>query len=86
MEDYDRWIAQLKQCKPLSTDEVEKLVGKAKDILQKEPNVALVNSPVTICGDIHGQLYDLLELFKICGEPPVCRYAKKIVLQLPVYG
>lgn len=71
MDTYDKWIAQLKQNKLLEASEVEKLVVKAKEVLQKEQNVPVVRSPVTICGDIHGQLYDLLELFKICGEPPV---------------
>ncbi len=47
---------------------------KAKEILSKESNVQFVPAPVTVCGDIHGQFYDLMELFKIGGKCPDTNY------------
>ncbi|MDR3547077.1 MAG: hypothetical protein P4M11_02165 [Candidatus Pacebacteria bacterium] len=40
----------------------------------EEPNVLQVQTPVTICGDLHGQFHDLLELFRTGGELPSTSY------------
>ena len=50
------------------------LTLQAKEILGKESNVAAVRAPVTVCGDVHGQFHDLLELFWIGGYPPDTNY------------
>jgi len=57
-------------CKPLSKYEVRQLCEKVKSYLREEPNVKPVQVPVTICGDVHGQFHDLMELFSIAGKPP----------------
>ena len=45
-----------------------------KELLIEEPNVLPVSAPVTVCGDIHGQFYDLMELFRIGGDIPSKNY------------
>jgi serine/threonine-protein phosphatase 4 catalytic subunit len=54
--------------------EAKILCDKAREILLEESNVQRVDSPVTICGDIHGQFYDLRELFKVGGDVPETNY------------
>ena len=40
----------------------------------RESNVVHVQAPVTVVGDIHGQFYDLIEIFKIGGWCPDTNY------------
>lgn len=47
---------------------------KARDLLVGESNVATAHAPVTVCGDVHGQFHDLIELFQIGGEIPNTNY------------
>lgn len=43
-------------------------------VVSKEPNIVEVEDPITVVGDIHGQYYDLLQLFKVGGEPNQTKY------------
>ncbi|KAI3351829.1 hypothetical protein L3Q82_020664, partial [Scortum barcoo] len=73
-KELDGWIEQLNECKQLSENQVKVLCEKAKEILTKESNVQEVRCPVTVCGDVHGQFHDLMELFKIGGKSPDTNY------------
>ena len=74
IECLDQQISQLMECKPLPENEIKILCEKAKEILANESSVQPVRSPVTVCGDIHGQFHDLMELFKIGGYLPDTNY------------
>lgn len=39
-----------------------------------ENNILTLSSPITLCGDLHGQLPDVLELFSVGGQPPETSY------------
>lgn len=72
MLDFDPalYLAQLRECRYLPERTMKHLCSVVRSILVEESNVQPVTSPVTVCGDIHGQLWDLLELFKITGDCP----------------
>ena len=74
MQDLDRQIEELKKCNFIKESEVRDLCQTAKDLLIEESNIQTLYSPITICGDIHGQFFDLMELFKHGGECPRTNY------------
>ncbi|KAF1817210.1 serine/threonine-protein phosphatase 6 [Eremomyces bilateralis CBS 781.70] len=66
----DEWLEQAKQCKYLPESDMKRLCEIVKEFLMEESNIQPVRTPVTVCGDIHGQFYDLLELFRVAGGMP----------------
>ncbi|KAG2898614.1 Serine/threonine-protein phosphatase 6 catalytic subunit [Phytophthora cactorum] len=64
----DQWIENLRNGKLLSELELKQVCEMVKLLLIEESNVQPVSSPVTVCGDIHGQFFDLLELFRCGGD------------------
>ncbi|TMW43938.1 hypothetical protein DOY81_010981, partial [Sarcophaga bullata] len=58
----------------MSESEVRGLCLKSREIFLQQPILLELESPLIICGDIHGQYTDLLRLFEYGGFPPAANY------------
>ncbi|KAG1525702.1 hypothetical protein G6F52_003083 [Rhizopus delemar] len=54
----------------LGEQEIRYLCLTAREIFMSQPILLDLEAPIKICGDIHGQYYDLLRLFEYGGFPP----------------
>ena len=74
MVDVDNILEKLRRVELPTEQEIKGLCDKAREILDKLDNVAELKCPITVCGDIHGQFDDLLEIFDVGGEVPETNY------------
>ena len=58
----------------LKESEISYICYLAKDIFMEQPVFLELEAPIKICGDIHGQYYDLLRIFEYGGYPPKSNY------------
>ncbi|KAJ7141271.1 Metallo-dependent phosphatase-like protein [Mycena epipterygia] len=72
--DLDACIQQLLRKQLLHEALLREICAKTKEVLMRESNVVHVSAPVTVVGDIHGQFYDLIEIFRIGGYAPHTNY------------
>ena len=72
--DEDKWLEQVKEGKCLPEYNLKILCNKLIEILSEESHVQPIEAPVIVCGDIHGQFYDLTNIFEKGGEIPNNRY------------
>ena len=62
-------IERFKRQERMELGEAMALINRARDILSRESNVLQLEAPVIAVGDIHGQFYDLLNMFEVGGDP-----------------
>lgn len=72
-EFIDDMIARFKDGKKLDKKYVYQIIIAVKDIVHKEATMVEMKiekgQKLTVCGDTHGQFFDLMEIFKINGAP-----------------
>eukprot|EP01059_Diplonema_ambulator_P006451 TRINITY_DN16152_c0_g3_i1.p1 TRINITY_DN16152_c0_g3~~TRINITY_DN16152_c0_g3_i1.p1 ORF type:complete len:307 (+),score=52.95 TRINITY_DN16152_c0_g3_i1:63-983(+) len=74
LSSLDAVIERLHRCETVSEEIVKEICHKAREVLADESNVQPLYAPITVCGDIHGQFYDLKEIFVRGGSPPETNY------------
>lgn len=74
MNQIDGFIEILMEGKLLPAHACKFICHKVQEILAKESNVLQLDAPVTVVGDVHGQFWDVLELFRSWGKCPDTRY------------
>lgn len=51
-----------------------RLIDMAQALFTKEENLMHLKYPITVCGDVHGQFFDLVHLLGVGGDPKDTQY------------
>lgn len=79
----DTCISKLKKLKEtdncssvqaLQRKEILDILQMSKEIISYQPVLLHLTPPLVICGDIHGNYFDLLKIFDKCGDPSKTNY------------
>jgi serine/threonine-protein phosphatase PP1 catalytic subunit len=58
----------------LTEQEIRWLCTEVREVFMSQPILLELEAPIKVCGDIHGQYYDLLRLFEYGEFPPKSNY------------
>ena len=58
----------------LKEEEIKYLIDKSLPLFKEAKMLIELEAPLRVCGDIHGQYYDLLRIFEHCGYPGEFNY------------
>ncbi|OHS93617.1 Serine/threonine-protein phosphatase PP1-2 [Tritrichomonas foetus] len=58
----------------LTINEIKLITDRAKTTVALQPVCLELLPPLVVCGDIHGQFFDLLRIFHKCGDPKNTNY------------
>ena len=72
--DLDAFIDRVRRHERVEEREFMCVLRMAQEVLFEEGSLLNVTLPITVCGDIHGQFYDLLRLFEVSGDPADTKY------------
>lgn len=73
VEFVEDMIERFKNGKKLAKKYVYQIIVAVMDLVKKEPTMVEVDveqgQEITVCGDTHGQFFDLMEIFRLAGKP-----------------